>query len=70
MAGQRAQQVLGLLRVGGVTVSPSLEAFNINNSDKVITVASTSYATSGGAYLRPNSIVQGRIIGVSVQTRW
>jgi hypothetical protein len=57
-------------RVGGVTISPSLEAFNINNSDKVITVASSSYAVSGGAYLRPNSIVQGRIIGLSVQTRW
>jgi hypothetical protein len=57
-------------RIGGVSVSPSLEAFNINNSDKVITVASTSYAISGGAYLRPNSIVQGRIIGLSVQTRW
>jgi hypothetical protein len=57
-------------RVGGVNVSPSLEAFNINNSDKVITVASTSYAVAGGAFMRPNSIVQGRIIGLSVQTRW
>ena len=51
-------------------VSPSLEAFNINNSDKVITVASTSYAVAGGAFMRPNSVVQGRIIGLSVQTRW
>ncbi|PYR63108.1 MAG: hypothetical protein DMF88_25970, partial [Acidobacteria bacterium] len=58
------------VRVRGVSISPSIEAFNINNSDKVITVASNSYAVSGGAYLRPNSIVQGRIIGVSVQTRW
>lgn len=57
-------------RVRGVSISPSLEAFNINNSDKVITVASNSYAISGGAYLRPNSVVQGRIIGLSVQTRW
>lgn len=57
-------------RFRGVSVLPSLEAFNINNSDKVITVASNSYAISGGAFLRPNSILQGRIIGVSVQTRW
>jgi len=57
-------------RVQGVTLMPQLELFNINNSDKVITVASTSYALSGGAYLRPNSIVQGRIIGLSIQTRW
>jgi Carboxypeptidase regulatory-like domain len=54
----------------GVTISPTLELFNLNNSDKVITVASTSYALSGGAYLRPNSIVQGRIIGLAVQSRW
>jgi hypothetical protein len=57
-------------RIRGVNVSPALEAFNINNSDKVITVVSNSYAISGGGYLRPNSIVQGRIIGLSVQTRW
>jgi hypothetical protein len=57
-------------RVQGVTLMPQLEMFNINNSDKVITVASTSYALSGGAYLRPNSIVQGRIIGFSIQSRW
>jgi len=57
-------------RVSGVTLMPQLELFNINNSDKVITVASTSYALAGGAYLRPNSIVQGRIIGLSIQSRW
>jgi hypothetical protein len=57
-------------KVGGVTVSPNFEAFNVNNSDKVITYASTSYALAGGAYLRPNSIVQGRIIGVGTSVRW
>ncbi len=58
------------IKVNRVTLLPQLELFNINNSDKVITVASTSYALSGGTYLRPNSIVQGRIIGLSIQTRW
>src|SRR5262249_49000731 len=57
-------------RVQGISVIPTLEMFNINNTDKVITVASTSYALAGGAYLRPNSIVQGRIIGLGAQVRW
>jgi hypothetical protein len=57
-------------KVGGVTLGPNLEIFNLNNSDKVITYASTSYALTGGAYLRPNSIVQGRIIGVGTSVRW
>jgi hypothetical protein len=51
-----------------VSVSPSAEVFNVLNPDQVVNVVSTSYATS--SYLRPNSIVQGRIIGLSIQTRW
>ena len=57
-------------KVGGTTLAPSFEVFNINNSDKVITYVSTSYALAGGSYLRPNSILQGRIIGLSLQARW
>ena len=45
-------------------MSPNFEAFNVNNSDKVITYASTSYALDGRRYLKPNTIVQGRILGV------
>ena len=55
-------------RINRVSVSPSLEVFNVINPDQIVSVVSTSYATS--SYLRPNSIVQGRIIGLSVQTRW
>jgi len=55
-------------RFGRATVSPSLELFNLINPDQIVSYVSTGYATS--SYLRPNSIVQGRILGVSLQTRW
>ena len=55
-------------RFGRATVSPSLELFNLINPDQIVSYVSTSYATA--SYLRPNSIVQGRILGLSVQTRW
>jgi hypothetical protein len=55
-------------RVGRVSVSPAIEAFNLLNPDQIVSYVSTGFATS--SYLRPNSIVQGRIIGVAVQTRW
>ena len=55
-------------RFGRASVSPSLEAFNLINPDQIVSYVSTSYATA--SYLRPNSIVQGRILGLGVQTRW
>jgi hypothetical protein len=55
-------------KIGRVTASPSIEAFNLINPDQIVSYVSTSFATS--SYLRPNSIVQGRIIGLAVQTRW
>jgi len=55
-------------KFNSVTVMPNFEAFNVNNSDKVITYGSTSYATS--TYLKPNSVVQGRILGVGAQVKW
>ena len=57
-------------KVGRTTISPNLEAFNINNTDKVITYGSTSYAISTGTYLKPNSITQGRILGIGASVRW
>jgi hypothetical protein len=55
-------------RFARVSMSPSLELFNLINPDQIVSYVSTSYATA--SYLRPNSIVQGRILGLSVQTRW
>jgi hypothetical protein len=57
-------------KVGRMTIAPNLEIFNVNNTDKVITYQSTSYAISTGSYLKPNSVVQGRIIGVGTSVRW
>jgi hypothetical protein len=57
-------------RYGGVTISPTFEAFNITNSDKVITVVSSSYAHSSGTYLQPNSMLQGRMLGWGVRVAW
>ena len=55
-------------KLGRVAVLPTLEIFNLNNSDSVVTyVSSNVLATS---YLRPNSIVQGRIIGIGSGVRW
>ncbi|MGH9201022.1 MAG: hypothetical protein ACRD2A_07285, partial [Vicinamibacterales bacterium] len=55
-------------RFGRVTVLPTFEVFNINNSDAIISYISTSALSS--SYLAPNSIMQGRMYGISVTTRW
>jgi hypothetical protein len=56
--------------VGRVRVIPSVELFNINNSDAIISYASTNALNAGSSYLRPNSIMQPRMVGFNVQTRW
>lgn len=56
--------------LGRIRVTPSLEVFNVNNTDAVISYASTNVLNAGSSYLRPNSIMQGRMMGVNVQTRW
>jgi hypothetical protein len=53
-----------------VRVTPSFEIFNLNNSDAII-----SYPTGGtnilsASFLRPNSILQPRMVGFNVTTRW
>lgn len=54
--------------MGRVRVSPALEIFNINNTDAIISYVSTNALVAGS--LRPNSIMQGRMIGVGAQVRW
>ena len=56
------------VRVGRLSLTPSIEIFNVNNTDAIVSYVSTSVLNA--AYLRPNSIMQGRIIGLNVQTRW
>ena len=58
-------------RVQG-SITPSAEVFNLNNTDAVITYASTNVLSQ--SHLRPNSIMQGararRMVGGNVPTRW
>ncbi len=56
-------------RVQHVTFAPTLELFNIFNADTIVSYVSTS-ALSATGYLKPNSIVQGRLIGIGAQVRW
>ena len=69
--GERLNQldlkVQQTFRYRGVRISPAFEAFNVNNSDKIITYASTNF---GASWSLPNSIVQGRILGVSTKFQW
>src|SRR5207244_2510823 len=55
-------------KVGRATISPSLELFNINSSDAIISYVSTNMLSA--SYEKPNSIMQPRMIGIGVQTRW
>ena len=55
-------------KVGRATVSPAFEMFNINNSDAIISYVSTNVLSA--SYQKPNSIMQPRMIGIGVQTRW
>jgi Carboxypeptidase regulatory-like domain len=56
------------IKVGRVSILPTLEVFNLNNSDAVVTYVSTN--TLAATYLRPNAILQGRIIGIGTTVRW
>ena len=55
-------------RMGRVSILPTFEMFNINNSDAIISYQSLN-ATSP-QYLAPNSIMQPRLIGVGATVRW
>lgn len=55
-------------QVGRITLLPVLEVFNLNNSDAIISYVTTNALSA--SYLAPNSIMQGRMIGVGLTTRW
>lgn len=61
-------KVARTFRFGRVQVLPTLEVFNLNNSDAIISYVNTNVLSSG--YLAPNSIMQGRMYGFGVVTRW
>ena len=75
-AGTRVERITQLdlkfaknFRVQRYTFAPTLELFNIFNADTIVSYTSTS-ALAGTGFLKPNSIVQGRLIGIGAQVRW
>jgi hypothetical protein len=61
-------KVARTFRFGRVTVLPTFEIFNVNNSDAIISYVTTNALSS--SHLAPNSIMQGRMIGTGVTVRW
>jgi hypothetical protein len=61
-------KVARTFRFGRVSVLPTVEVFNINNSDAIISYQSTNILS--GQYLAPNSIMQPRMIGAGATVRW
>lgn len=55
-------------RAGRMSVIPTFEVFNVNNSDAIISYITTNALSS--SYLAPNSIMQGRLYGLGVMVRW
>jgi hypothetical protein len=55
-------------RAGRFTFLPTFEVFNVNNSDAIISYITTNVLSS--AFLRPNSIMQGRMYGLGAMVRW
>jgi len=51
-----------------VSVLPTFEMFNVNNSDAIISYQSMSILSA--QYLAPNSIMQPRMIGIGAQLKW
>lgn len=51
-----------------VSVLPTFEMFNVNNSDAIISYQSTSILSA--QYLAPNSIMQPRMVGIGAQVKW
>jgi hypothetical protein len=56
--------------MGRARITPSLEIFNSTNTDAIVSYASTNALNAGSSYLRPNSIIQPRMIGFTILTRW
>jgi hypothetical protein len=70
------------LTFGGVKIDPKLDIFNALNSDDYFTVRSTTYTPvanpanavalngSGGTYLLPASVIQGRLLRIAAVINW
>jgi hypothetical protein len=61
-------KVAKTFRMGRVSVLPTLEIFNLNNTDAIVTYQSTDILSQ--QYLAPSTIMQPRMIGVGATVRW
>ncbi len=61
-------KVAKTFKLGQFSVIPTFEVFNVNNSDAIISYITTNALSS--SYLAPNSIMQGRMYGLGLVTRW
>ena len=61
-------KVARTFRAGRFSFIPTFEVFNVNNSDAIISYITTNVLSA--AFLRPNSIMQGRMYGVGAMVRW
>ena len=71
---ERLQQVdiklAKTFKFSSITVAPTLNVYNLLNSDHIISYASLAYASNVGNYLIPNSILLGRVIGIATTVKW
>jgi hypothetical protein len=64
------------ITIGRLKFDPKIDVFNALNGDDYFTVRSTSFAAtaaagvSGGAYLLPGSIMQGRLLRIGAVVNW
>jgi hypothetical protein len=56
------------LQFGRLTATPKLDFFNALNSDDYTSVVSTQFGAA--TYMRPSTVLQGRIIRIGVDTSW
>ena len=56
------------IEFGAFRVTPKLDMFNALNSDDYTAVSSTQFGAA--TYMRPSTILQGRIIRFGVDARW
>ena len=61
-------KVTKTFKVGRMSIIPTFEVFNVNNSDAIISYVTTNALSA--SYLAPNSIMQGRLYGVGAMVRW
>ena len=65
-----------IITVGGVKIDPKLDVFNALNSDDYFSVRTTTYSptatagVSGGTYMQPGSILQGRLLRIAAVVTW